>query len=103
MKTKKQIRSKYLGMKFVNSDGEIWTVMSAKKTSYNNFRFVLSRPAKNNAVKSVSITSKTMKKLATSYLTIEDVLRHKDNLKKKNVYAYRNSVWYSWETVLSYK
>lgn len=102
MKAKK-VNSKYLGMRFVNSDGEVWTVVSAKKTSYNNYRFVLSRPAKNDAVKSVSIISKTMKLLATSYLTIEDVLKHKDNLKNKNVYAYRNSVWYTWEKVSSYK
>lgn len=100
---KKIVKSKYLGMKFVNSDNEVWTVVSAKKTSYNNYRFVLSRAADNNAVKSVSVISKTMKKLATSYLTIEDILKHKDDLKKKNSNAFRNSVWYSWDTVSSYK
>ena len=100
---KKQIQSKYLGLKFLNSEGQVWTVVRASKTSYNNYRFNLSRDAENNATKTISITSKTMKKLATSYLTIEDILTHKEDLRKKNINTYRNTSWYTWSEAKSCK
>lgn len=96
MKRNKTIRSKYLGLKFLNSDGQVWTVVRASKTSYNNYRFNLSRSASNNATKTISITSKTMKKLATSYLTIEDILANKEKLRKQNINTYRNTAWFTW-------
>ena len=100
---KKQTQSKYLGLKFLNSEGQIWTVVRVSKTSYNNYRFNLSRDAENNATKTISITSKTMKKLATSYLTIEDILEHKEDLRKKNINTYRNTSWYTWSEAKSCK
>ena len=100
---KKQTQSKYLGLKFLNSEGQVWTVVRVSKTSYNNYRFNLSRDAENNATKTISITSKTMKKLATSYLTIEDILAHKEDLRKKNINTYRNTSWYTWSEAKSCK
>ena len=100
---KKQTQSKYLGLKFLNSEGQVWTVVRVSKTSYNNYRFNLSRDAENNATKTISITSKTMKKLATSYLTIEDILEHKEDLRKKNINTYRNTSWYTWGEAKSCK
>ena len=103
MKKAKNVRSKYLGLKFLNSEGQVWTVVRVSKTSYNNYRFNLSRDAENNATKTISITSKTMKKLATSYLTIEDILTHKEDLRKKNINTYRNTSWYTWSEAKSCK
>ena len=103
MKKAKNVNSKYLGLKFLNSEGQVWTVVRVSKTSYNNYRFNLSRDAENNATKTISITSKTMKKLATSYLTIEDILEHKEDLRKKNINTYRNTSWYTWSEAKSCK
>ena len=103
MKKSKVVRSKYLGLKFLNSEGQVWTVVRASKTSYGNYRFNLSRDAENNATKTISVTSKTMKKLATSYLTIEDVLTNKEKLRKNNVNTYRNTSWYTWSEAKSCK
>lgn len=95
MKTKKQINSKYLGMVFVTSTGEKWEVVRASKTSFNNYRFNLSRETHDGAIKTISILSKTMKKLATSYLTMEQLLQHKQDLRVKKINEYRNTAWYT--------
>lgn len=92
------MKSKYLGMQFVTKTGEVWTVVRAKKTSYNNYRFNLSRPTHDGAIKIITVTSKTMKKLATSYLSVEDVLTHKQNLRDKKIHEYRNTAWYVFDT-----
>lgn len=92
----KPTRSKYIGLTFFSSRGNKWTVVRAKKTEYNNYRFNLSRITSAGSVKTISITSKVMKSLATGYTTIEKILENKqfqrDTFPSR---AYRNTVWYT--------
>ncbi len=88
------MKSKYLNMHFGP-----WVVSRVAPTTYGNYRYCLTRKTHDGAIKTVSITSKVMKKLAEKQITIPVLLKnkqwHRDQFPSR---AFRNSVWYTFNT-----
>lgn len=90
----KQIRSKHLGKKFGN-----WTVSRVSRDTDGHYRFYLSRPTSDGAVKTIGLTNVAMARLARGETTIGKLLKNKQFQRNRfPSREYRNSAWYTFNT-----
>lgn len=91
----KVVRSKYLGRKFGR-----WTVSRATKTEDGNHtRFYLTRKTHDGATKTVVLRDNELTALANGRKTMASLLKGKQFQRDRfPSRAYRNSVWYIFNT-----
>lgn len=91
----KEIRSKYLGMKFGN-----WTVSRVTACAGNHKRFYLTRTTRDGlAIKTVALRDNELTALSRGTKTISSLLKGKQFQRNRfPSREYRNSVWYTYKT-----
>jgi len=94
-KNKKEIKSKYLGMRFGK-----WTVSRVTVTEDGNHkRFYLTRLTHDGAIKTVALRDNELTALSRGRKTMQTLLKGKqfqrDQFPSRE---YRNTVWYTFDT-----
>lgn len=95
MKNKKEIRSKYLGLK-LRGGWKVAGVERSKDSSNKHKRFFVEKRTSDGAIKHFSCTDNTMKMLASGERTVNQLLKNKNALRRNNVHPHRNDIYYSY-------